>query len=76
MKKMIRKMQIKMMNVGQVAGEVISSKKGEGFVDSAVKILISIVIGSLLLAGLYTLFGDVILPTLTNRINQMFNFAG
>jgi hypothetical protein len=76
MKKMIRKMQIKMMNVGQVAGKVMSSKNGEGFVDSAVKILISIVIGSLLLAGLYTLFGDVILPTLTDRINQMFNFAG
>ena len=42
----------------------------------SVKILISVVIGALLLAGLYTLFGDVILPTLTQRINQMFNFAG
>jgi hypothetical protein len=42
----------------------------------AIKILISIVIGSLLLAGLYTLFGDLILPKLTERINQMFNFAG
>jgi putative effector of murein hydrolase LrgA (UPF0299 family) len=34
---------------------------GEGFIDSGLKILISIIIGSLLLAGLYALFGDVIL---------------
>ena len=42
----------------------------------AVKILISIVIGALLLAGLYALFGDVILPTLRQRIQDMFNFSG
>lgn len=45
-------------------------------VDSAVKILISIVIGALLLAGLYALFGDVILPTLQERIEDMFNYSG
>ncbi|MEA1975696.1 MAG: DUF6133 family protein [Bacillota bacterium] len=76
MKKMVRKLQMKMMKVNQVAKEVMTNESGEGFVDTAVKILISIVIGALLLAGLYTLFGDVILPTLTDRINQMFNFAG
>lgn len=42
----------------------------------AVKILIVVVIGALLLGGLYTLFGDVILPTLTQRIKDMFDFAG
>jgi hypothetical protein len=76
MKKMIRKMQFKMMKVELVARNVMKSNSGEGFVDSAVKILISVVIGALLLAGLYTLFGDVILPTLTQRIKDMFNFAG
>jgi len=76
MKKMIRKMQIKMMNVEQVARAVMTNNSGEGFIDSAVKILISIIIGSLLLAGLYTLFGDLILPKLTERITQMFDFAG
>jgi len=40
------------------------------------KILISVVIGALLLAGLYALFGDVILPTLEERIIDMFDFAG
>lgn len=55
---------------------VLVNTSGEGFVDTAVKILISIVIGALLLAGLYTLFGDTILPTLTDRINEMFNYEG
>ena len=29
-----------------------------------------------LLAGLYALFGDVVMPTLNQRIKDMFNYAG
>ncbi len=50
--------------------------KGEGFVDTALKILISVVIGGLLLGGLYMLFKDTVLPTLTQKITEMFNFKG
>ena len=32
--------------------------------------------GALLLAGLYALFGDVVMPTLNQRIKDMFNYAG
>ncbi len=49
---------------------------GEGYVDTAVKILIAVVLGALLLAGLYALFKDTVLPTLVARIQQMFNYAG
>lgn len=41
-----------------------------------IKILIAVVIGALLLAGLYALFGNTILPTVTQRIKDMFNYAG
>jgi len=54
----------------------ITNTKAEGFVDSGVKILISVVIGALLLGGLYTLFGNIILPTLTSKIQDLFNYAG
>ena len=37
---------------------------------------IAVVIGALLLGGLYALFGDTILPTLTEKVEDMFNFAG
>lgn len=44
--------------------------------DTAVKILIAVVLGALLLAGLYALFNDTVLPTLTNRVKEMFDYAG
>lgn len=76
MNKLMRNTQMKLNNLAIRARLVLQDKRGEGFVDSAVKILIAVVIGALLLAGLYALFGDVILPTLRTRIQNMFNFAG
>ena len=58
------------------AKEKLAERSGEGYVDTAVKILIAVVLGALLLAGLYALFKDTVLPTLVNRIQQMFNYAG
>jgi len=54
----------------------LNNNRGDGYIDTAVKILIAVVLGALLLAGLYTLFGDVVMPTLTNKIKGMFNYAG
>lgn len=54
----------------------LTEKTGEGYVDTAVKILLCVVLGALLLAGLYALFNDTVLPTLTRRIQEMFNYAG
>lgn len=49
---------------------------GEGYVDTAIKILIAVVLGALLLAGLYSLFQDTVLPTLVQRVKDMFDYAG
>jgi len=65
-----------MMMLGNKAKDVMADKKGENYVDTAVKILIAVVLGALLLAGLYALFGDVVMPTLTERIREMFDYAG
>ena len=54
----------------------VACKKAEGYVDSGVKILIAVVIGALLLAGLYTLFDTVIMPTVTDKVQDLFNYAG
>ena len=50
--------------------------RGENFVDSGIKILIAAVIGALLLGGLYALFGDTIMPTVTEKVKSMFDFKG
>jgi uncharacterized membrane protein len=55
---------------------VLASNRGEGYIDTAVKILIAVVLGALLLAGLYALLEGTVLPTLVQRIKEMFNYAG
>ena len=54
----------------------IANKKAEGYVDSGVKILIAVVIGALLLAGLYALFNSTIMPTVTQKVTGLFNYSG
>ena len=54
----------------------LCSTRGEGYIDTAIKILIAVVLGALLLAGLYTLFGDTVLPTVTERVEEMFDYNG
>ena len=44
--------------------------------DTAIKILIAVVLGALLLAGLYALFNDTVLPTLVRRVQEMFDYSG
>ncbi len=56
--------------------QALTDRSGEGFVDTAIKILMAVVIGALVLAGLYALFDETVLPTLTRRVQEMFNYAG
>jgi phosphate/sulfate permease len=58
------------------AKAILTENRAEGFVDTAVKILMAVVIGALVLAGLYLLFSGTILPELTRRIQEMFNYGG
>ena len=54
----------------------LANNRGEGFVDTAIKILIAVVIGALVLAGLYALFSTTVMPTLVQRVTDMFNYNG
>lgn len=76
MKKLFNKVRDYRRKMAVKAVVAVSNNRGEGFVDQGVAILISVVIGALLLAGLYTLFGDTILPTLTEKISGLFNYKG
>ena len=76
MKKLMNKVSEKMNRLSARTRCALANSQGEGFVDSGVKILIAVVIGALLLAGLYVLFDETILPTLTQKIKDLFNYAG
>lgn len=55
---------------------MLAANRAENFVDSGIKILIAVVIGALLLGGLYALFGDTIMPTVTQKVKDMFELKG
>ena len=50
--------------------------RAEAYVDTGVKILIAVVVGALLVGGLYALFNTTIMPTVTQKIQELFNYAG
>ena len=76
MKKFFNKMQNKVNALAIRAKTTIENIKAEGYVDTGVKIIIAVVVGAVILGGLYALFDNVILPTLETRIDGMFDYAG
>ena len=76
MKKFIANIRNKFRSAAARTVVAVSNIKAEGYVDSGVKILIAVVIGALLLAGLYALFNNTIMPTVEDKITDLFNFKG
>ena len=76
MKKLINSIKNKFNKAVASAKTAVASTSGEGYIDTGVKIIIGVVIGGVILAGLYALFNDTIIPTLSTKIGEMFNYAG
>ncbi len=76
MKKFFRKLRDKAEAFALNVRTAVENKEAEGYVDSGVKILIAVVIGALLLAGLYALFNSTIMPTVTSKVQGLFNYNG
>ena len=76
MKNIINKIKSKFQKSVTTVQTVIAEKRAEGYIDTAVKIIIGVVIGGVLLAGLYTLFNTTVIPTPTTKIGQMFSYTG
>ena len=76
MKKFINSIRSKVNSIAVRTKSAVDNARAEGYVDSGVKILIAVVIGALLLAGLYTLFNSTILPTVTAKVQALFNYKG
>ena len=75
MKKFFSKMNEKANELAIRAKNAIESTKGEGYIDTGVKIIIAVVVGAVILGGLYALFSGVILPTLETRVDGMFDYT-
>ena len=76
MKNLINSIKSKFNKAVVSAKTAIESTSGEGYIDTGVKIIIGVVIGGVILAGLYLLFNSTIMPTLSTKIGEMFNYGG
>ena len=76
MKKIITTIQNNLATLAIRYKTALANNRGEGYVDTGVKILIAVVIGALLLAGLYTLFNTTIMPTVTTKVTELFSYNG
>ena len=76
MKKFFDKIKKKATSLAVSAKTTLANAKAEGYIDTGVKIIIGVVVGAVILGGLYALFNTVIIPRLNTKILEMFNYAG
>ena len=75
MKKFFDKIKNKANSLAVSAKTTLVNAKAEGYIDTGVKIIIGVVVGAVILGGLYALFNGVILPRLNTEIGNMFNYT-
>lgn len=76
MKNFIQKLNNKINSTVIKAKTAIESKAAEMYVDKGVGIIIAVVVGAAILAGVYALFKTTILPSMTSKVGDMWNYAG
>ena len=50
----------------------LSNQRGDFYISDAVKIIIAVVLGALLLAALTLIFNDTVIPRITSEIEGLF----
>lgn len=50
----------------------LSNQRGDFYISDAVKIIIAVVLGALLLAALTMIFNDTVIPRITTEIEGLF----
>jgi len=66
----------KVWNLMQKSRLIMADRSGQGAFDQLLQILISIILGAMLLTGLYAIFGDVVLPEIQRKVMELFSYAG
>lgn len=73
---MIFAAKIKAAEIANRTEVVFTDQKGQGALDTAIQVLVSVVLGALILAGLYLILNATVLPNIKQRITDMFNYKG
>ena len=76
MKKLFNTIKNKLNRTAVAAKIAIENRRAEGYIDTGVKIIIGVVIGGVILAGLYALFNTVVIPNMTTKVTGFFDYSG
>ncbi len=76
MRNFFKKLNNKINSTAIKAKTAIENKTAEMYVDKGVGIIIAVVVGALILAGVYALFKTTILPDMSSKVGEMWNYAG
>lgn len=72
MKKIINHMNLKTNCFLNRVRAVLHNDRGDFYISDAVKIIIAVVLGALLLAALTLIFNDTVIPRITREIEGLF----
>ena len=53
----------------------MQSKAAEGSIETAIKVLTAVVLGALIMIGLYAIVNNLVLPTTSTKVNSLFNYS-
>ena len=53
----------------------MQSKAAEGSIETAIKVLTAVVLGALIMIGLYGIVNTLVLPTTSTKVNSLFNYS-
>ena len=62
----------KLYTCKQKLHQILTDETGDFYISDAVKIIIAVVLGSLVLAALTAIFNDTVIPSVTQKIQNMF----
>lgn len=72
MNKLTQTIRSKVNHLAIRAHMALSNQRGDFYISDAVKIIIAVVLGALLLAALTLIFNDTVIPRITKEIEGLF----
>ena len=72
MSKFIRFLNRKATALSVKAQTAVTNERGDFYISDAVKVIIAVVLGALLLAAITLIFNDTVIPHITREIQDLF----
>jgi len=72
MTKIINTIRCKILGFNRRIHSAVSNQRGDFYISDAVKVIIAVVLGALLLAAITLIFNSTVIPRITQEIESLF----